>query len=85
MPSRPMPQSEQTTSRSRDVLEREAHQLGDLVRRLDLERVVVDHADADFFSRDLPSDRLEIHRAGARRLEGDHVGVDLVQHSSAGL
>ena len=59
-----MPQSDDSTSRSRrNVLERHPDVVRDLFRRLDLQRVVVDHADRDLHVRDLPADGLEIHAA----------------------
>ena len=69
----------------RNVFERLADQRRDLVRPLDLQGVVVDHADDDLLVLDHLADRLEV--AGARRagLEGERVGVDLVERFERGL
>src|SRR4026207_2521090 len=62
------------------MLQRAAEVLGDFVRPLALQRVMVYHADADLLFGDDLAEGLEIHAARARRFEGDDVGIDLVQH-----
>ena len=59
--------------------ERLADEAGHLLGRLDLQRVMVDHADANFLVPYLASDQLEIHAARAAGLEGDHVRIHLGQ------
>ncbi len=55
MPSRPMPQSDEMISRSGgNMLQRLANERGNLVRPLDLQGVVVDHADHDLLVLDRP-------------------------------
>src|SRR4029079_18870894 len=63
-----------------DVLEGATNVFGNLLGPLDLQRVVIDHADADLLVGDDLAEGLEIHAACARRLESDHVVIDLVQH-----
>ena len=62
MPSRPMPQSDEITSRSAGMyLSALADVLGDLLRPLDLQRMVVDDADADFLVGDDLAEGFQVH------------------------
>ena len=69
----------------RDVFQRLADERRDLVRPLDLQRVMVDHADDDLLVLDHLADRFEV--AGTRRagLEGQRIGLDLIQRLERGL
>ena len=65
MPSRPMPQSDEMISRSGGMcLQRLADQRGDVIGSLDLQGMVVDHADHDLLVLDHLADRLEVAGAG---------------------
>src|SRR5215472_18110048 len=63
-----------------NVLERAANVIGNLFGPLDLKRMVVDDADTNFLVGDYLAESLKIHSAGTRRFEGDHVGINLVEH-----
>src|SRR5262249_47317047 len=63
---------------SGNVFERLSHEIGYLLWRFHLQRVVIDDADAYLLSFDA-ADGFEIHSAGTARLERDHVGVDAVE------
>src|SRR5207248_8430275 len=58
-----------------NVLERLANERSDLVRSLNLQRVMVDHANHHLLVLAHFSDGLEIASAGSTRLEGQGVGI----------
>ena len=69
----------------RNVLERMADQVGDFVRPLDLQGMMVDDADDDFLFLDDLADCLEIARPRRACLESDGVGVDAVERFQSRL
>ena len=65
----------------RDVFQRLADDLGDLIRPLDLQSVMIDDADHDLLVSHCPADRFEIAGARGARFEGQRVGIDLIQRA----
>ena len=63
----------------RNVLEGLAEEVGDFFRSFNLQRVVIDNADRDLLTSNLPADGLKIHCVRAFHLECDQVGVELIQ------
>ena len=68
----------------RIVLQRFANMVGDFLWPLDLQRMVVDHADRDLLIGDALADRLKVDMARAARLECNDVGVDLIEKFERG-
>ncbi len=62
-----------------NIFQRLADQGRNLIRPLDLKRVMIDHADDNLLVRDHFADCLEITGAGRARLERQRIGVDLVE------
>src|SRR5260370_8897036 len=69
----------------RGVLQRLADDVGDLVRPLDLQSVVIDDADHDLLVSHDPADCLEIAGARGADFEGQRVGVDLIERLQSRL
>jgi hypothetical protein len=67
------------------MLERFADERGDLVRPLDLQGVVVDHPDDDLLVLDRLADRLEVAGPRGAGLEGQRVGIHLVERGERRL
>src|SRR5262249_60781212 len=62
-----------------DMLESLADQRRDLIRTLDLQRMMVDDADDDLLVLDHFSDRFQIAWSRGTGLEGQRVGIDLIE------
>ena len=64
----------------RNVFQRLADQGCDLIWTLDLQRVMIDHADDDLLVLDHFADCMQVAGAGRAGFERQHIGVDLVEH-----
>src|SRR5215813_398033 len=64
----------------RNIFQRFADQGRNLIWALDLQGVVIDHADDDLLVLDHFADCRQVARAGRAGFERQHIGVDLVEH-----